>query len=427
VVDGFLRNLRDLPGALTAGGLASAAVAGLWNISPMLITLSAARQANLPDAAAVSWLLSVSVVGGLLSIILSLRYRLPIVGAYTIPGVALVGAALSHLPFDQVVGTYWIAGAAVLLLGATGLIDRVTGRLPMPVMMGMVAGVLFPFVLAIVRGLQQAPVPCGVTVAAFFATAAAPGLRRIPPVLTALVAGVSMVTALGQADWSALTLRLARPQIVAPAFSPAAALELVIPLVLMVIAVQNVQGLAALWAAGYRPPVRGLTVAVGLGSLVSAVAGGHSACIAGPSTAIVSGPAAGPPPRRDAASVVLGLVWIATGLVAPAATSITRVVPRPLVDVLAGLALLPPMAQFFRHAFGGRFPLGALAAFLVTTSGLVLFRIAAPFWGLVAGAAVSLAVEREDFSEVNDAQDATRPRPGGATGTDRRVRPGSGR
>lgn len=400
--DGFLRNLRDLPGSLTAGGLASAAVASLWNISPLLITLSAARQANLPDAAAVSWILSVSVVGGLLSIVLSLRYRLPIVGAYTIPGVVLVGTALSHLPLDQVVGTYWISGTAVLLLGATGLVGRATARLPMPVMMGMVAGVLLPFVLAIVKALQQAPVVCGVTVAAFFITSALPGLRRIPPVLAALVAALAAVTLLGQADWSAVTVRLARPQIITPAFSPAAMLELVLPLVLMVIAVQNVQGFAALWAAGYRPPVTGLTVAVGVGSVVSAVAGGHSACLAGPSTAIVSGPASGPPQARYAASVVLGLMWIATGLLAPAATSITRVVPRALVDVLAGLALLPPMTQFLQQAFGSRFRLGALAAFLVTISGLVLFRIAAPFWALVAGTAVSLAAERADFSAAND-------------------------
>jgi benzoate membrane transport protein len=101
----------------------------------------------------------------------------------------------------------------------------------------------------------------------------------------------------------------------------------------------------------------------------------------------------------------LGVVWIATGLLAPAATALTRIVPRALVDVLGGLALLPPMTQFFQQAFGGRFRLGALAAFLVTVSGLVLFRIAAPFWALVAGAAVALAAERADFSTVNRSEE----------------------
>jgi benzoate membrane transport protein len=270
----------------------------------------------------------------------------------------------------------------------------------------MVAGVLMPFVLAIVRGVVQLPVLCGVTIAAFIATSAIPYLRRIPPVLTALVVGLVAVTVLGQADWSAATLAVARPMFVVPAFSVPAAVELVVPLVLMVIAVQNVQGFAALWAAGYQPPVSGLTVSVGLGGLVSAIAGGHSACLAGPSTAIVSGPASGPPRSRYAASVVLGIVWIATGLLAPAATALTRIVPRALIDVLGGLALLGPMTLFLQQAFGSRFRLGALTAFLVTVSGPMLFRIAAPFWALIAGIAIALTTERADFLTAPESREA---------------------
>lgn len=397
-VRGFARNLRDLPRALTAGGVASAVVAWLWSLSPLLITLAAAQQARLPEARVVSWIAAIQITGGVLSIVLSLRYRQPIVGAFTIPGVVLVGAALRYLPFEEVVGAYWLTGALVGLLGVSGLVGRVTAWLPLPIMMGMVAGVLLPFVGAIVRGVQQAPGLAGITVGAFFAAWVVPGLRRLPPVLVAVATGLVAATWLGQADWRALVAPLGRPAVVAPAFSYVAAADLVVPLVLMVIGVQNVQGIAVLTAAGYRPPVSALTTASGLGSLVSAAFGGHSACIAGPSTAIVAGPSSGPLDGRYAASVLLGLLWIATGLLAPAVTAITRLVPRALVDVLGGLALLGPMASFFQQAFGGRFPLGALVAFVVATSGLVVFRIAAPFWALVAGVGASLLVERADFT-----------------------------
>ena len=394
------RNLGDLPRALAPGGAASAVVAWLWSLSPLLITLAAAQQAGLPEARAVSWIATVQITGGTLSIVLSLRYRQPIVGAFTIPGVVLVGTALRHLPFEEVVGTYWLAGAVLVLLGVSGLVERVTARLPLPIMMGMVAGVLLPFVSAIVRGVQQAPAVGGLTVAAFFAAWVVPGLRRLPPVLVALVTGLASATWWGQADWGALTVAVGQPQVVVPAFSVAAAAELVLPLVLMVVGVQNVQGIAALTASGYRPPVSSLTTASGVGSLVSALFGAHSACIAGPSTAIVAGPASGPPDRRYAVSVLLGVLWIATGLLAPAVTAVTRLVPRALVDVLGGLALLGPMAQFFQQAFGGRFLLGALVAFLMTTSGLVVLRIAAPFWALVAGEGASMLVERADFAAL---------------------------
>jgi benzoate membrane transport protein len=371
-------------------------VAWLWTLSPLLITLTAARQANLPDAAAVSWIASIHVVGGVLSVTLSLWYRQPIVGAFTIPGAVLVGTALMHLPFEQVVGTYWIVGAIVVALGASGLVGGITARLPLPVMMGMVAGVLFPFVQELVRAVQRAPVLCGLTVAAFFAALAVPPLRRVPPVLAALLVGLGGAAVFGLADWTVLTITIARPHLVTPVFSAQAALELVVPLVVMVVAAQNMQGFAALIAAGYAPRVTPLTTVAGIGSLVSALGGGHPASIAGPSTAIVAGPASGPREDRYAASVMLGVLWIATGLLAPSATAITRALPRELVATFGGLALLGPMAGFFRQAFSDHHRLAALAAFLVTTSGLVLFRIAAPFWALVVGVVVAAATRQVD-------------------------------
>jgi benzoate membrane transport protein len=386
-----VRNLRDLPRHLNAAGASAAVVAWLWSLSPLLITLTAARQANLSPAATVSWIACIHLVGGVLSVVLSLCYRQPVVGAFTIPGAVLVGTALTHLPFDQVVGTYWLVGVAVIMIGATGIVRAVTARLPLPVMMGMVAGVLLPFVLAFVRAVQQAPVLCGLTAAAFFVVGAVPGLRRVPPVLAALVVGLGAATALGHADWTAMTLTVAAPQLVIPAFSLQASLELVVPLVVMVVAAQNMQGFAALIAAGYQPQVSALTTIAGVGSLISALGGGHPASIAGPSTAIVAGAASGPRESRYAASVLLGLLWVVTGLLAPSATAITRVLPRGLLDTLGGLALLVPMSQFLHQAFAGRERVAALIAFLVTTSGIVLFRVAAPFWALVAGMAVATA------------------------------------
>jgi benzoate membrane transport protein len=327
---------------------------------------------------------------------LGLRYRQPAVGAFTIPGVVLVGSALGHLPFEQVVGTYWLVGLVIAGLGAAGIVQRVIARLPFPIMMGMVAGVLTPFALAVVRALQDAPVLCGIAAVAFAAATVVPGVRRVPPVLAAVAAGLLAAAGLGLVDWSAFGARLAGPQLVRPVFTPIAAVELVVPLVLVVVAAQNVQGFAALRAAGYDPPVTALTTASGVGTLASALAGGHPACIAGPSTALVSSASSGPLEGRYAASVALGGLWIATGLLAPVAAALTRIVPKPLVDTLAGLALLPVLAQFFHQAFGGRHRLGALAAFLVTISGLTLARVAAPFWALIVGAAASWVFDRAD-------------------------------
>jgi len=41
--------------------------------------------------------------------------------------------------------------------------------------------------------------------------------------------------------------------------------------------------------------------------------------------------------------------------------------------------------------------MGALVTFLVTVAGIPIFNIGAPFWALIAGAAVSLLLERGDW------------------------------
>ena len=61
---------------------------------------------------------------------------------------------------------------------------------------------------------------------------------------------------------------------------------------------------------------------------------------------------------------------------------------------LAGIALLKVLQGAFVSAFQGSFSLGALIAFMVTVSDLVLLNIGAPFWGLVFGCIASLVLER---------------------------------
>jgi benzoate membrane transport protein len=56
----------------------------------------------------------------------------------------------------------------------------------------------------------------------------------------------------------------------------------------------------------------------------------------------------------------------------------------------------------FVTAFGGRCSLGALVTFIVTVSDITIVNIGAAFWGLVAGIATSLILERPDFEAHRD-------------------------
>jgi benzoate membrane transport protein len=171
--------------------------------------------------------------------------------------------------------------------------------------------------------------------------------------------------------------------------------ELVLPLAITVLVVQNGQGIAVLRAAGHEPPVNALTVACGVGALASAAVGAVSSCLTGPTNAIIT--SSGDKPRHYMAGIVTGLLAVAFGLLAPAFTRLMLNAPKAFVMVLAGLAMLRVLQGAFVTAFKERFTLGALVAFLVTVADLPLWNIGAAFWGLLAGVAVSWLLERGDF------------------------------
>ena len=66
----------------------------------------------------------------------------------------LVGPALAHLSFPEVIGAYHRHRALLLILGLSGWVKRPMQALPMPIVMGMVAGVFMRFGLDLVRALH---------------------------------------------------------------------------------------------------------------------------------------------------------------------------------------------------------------------------------------------------------------------------------
>jgi len=332
--------------------------------------------------------------------VLTLYYRIPLLAAITIPGGVLVATALSHLSFKEVVGAYVVTGVLIALLALTGAVKKGMEWLPLPISMAMVAGILLPFGMGIVTSLQQTPLISGMALTAFVCVSLVkPVARRFPPVLGAIVVGLIATSAFGEANWQLLSFQMAQFNLVTPVFTLPAAAELVIPLAVTVIAVQNAQGTAILQNFGYQPPFNAITITSGIGSMIVAPFGSQSVCLAGPMTGIVTNPNIGAKDRRYGAAIVTGLLWMLFGLFSPMATALSQILPASLVNLLAGLALLDVLGSCFAAAFGERFRLGALFTFLITISGLRLLKIGAPFWGLIAGCVISFLLERRDFRD----------------------------
>lgn len=390
--------LAEFAAAFSSHSLANGLVAFLFAATgPLAIVLTVATGGGLDAATISTWLFGMFGVGGLLSLVYSTAYRMPLAHAWTIPGTVLLVPALDHLSFAECVGAFWASGVVIVLLGMSGLVGRTMAAIPLTIVMGMVAGVFLPLGLGVVDSVGadwRIAVPM---VLAWLGVAAFPRLARVlPPVLAALVAGVVALWWTGTDGLAgSVALRLVDPAPVTPVFSWQAMAELVIPLTITVVVIQNAQGFFVLRAAGYRPPENALTVGCGVGTLMMAGLNSVPACVAGPGNAMLN--ASGAAADRWAGGIVFGLLMILFGLFSPVAADLGLALPPAFIVMLGGLAMLPVLQQAFLAAFKGQCPTGALVCFLVTVAGDSLLNVGAAFWGLVAGCLVSLVLERDAF------------------------------
>jgi benzoate membrane transport protein len=266
--------------------------------------------------------------------------------------------------------------------------------------MGMVCAVFLPFELKIITGFEDNFWIALAIVTAFIVASASPAVAKVtPPVLAALAAGIVALIVTGSGpQLSSMHFALVRPTVFMPEFSIAALLELVIPLSVTVIGIHNPQGFSVLESSGYKVPINALTLACGVGTILSALAGSVPSCVAGPSNAIMC--SSGRVDQRFMAGIVYGLLFIAFGIFAPFVVGFTSALPASFIGVLGGLALLRVLQNWMATAFSGDLSLGALTAFLVTLSGVSIFHIGAAFWGLILGVAVSWLLERAKLQKA---------------------------
>lgn len=394
------KGLAELPGHLNAETISAGLIAAIFGCTgPPLIIMNSAMAAGYTSAQTISWLWSVCVFGGILSLVLALRYQQPITGAWSIPIAVMLGNTLTFFNINQAVGAYLLAGILVLLLGVSGLVGKVMRLLPIPIVMGMIAGAMIKFGTGMILSVQVLPVVCGSAMLGYFVCTRF--VKKVPPVLGALLTGIGVAFLTNSVDVANAQYAFVLPTLFAPHFSLDAFLSISIPVAILVIGAENAQATGVLLTEGYKAPINFMTIVSGIGGILTSFFGGHNANIAGPMTAICASDAAGKDPKgRYAATVVNGVLFAGFGVIASVAVTFIESVPRPLIGVVAGLAMIGVLTQAFEQAFSkGKFKTGAFFALVIAMSGISIAKISAPFWALIAGVIVSLIIEPQDFKK----------------------------
>lgn len=362
----------------------------------LTLQISVTQQFGLSEAQAGSWIFITWLTAGVVSTWFILRYRQPLAIGWTIPGLVYMAALARQFTFEEFVGANLVSGLLIVLLGRLGVGGRIIRLIPMPIIMGMFAASIVGFITRMVDAMSADIALVGPMVLTYLLGRFI-NIPRLPPVGLAVVTGAVMMALLGRAD--APDVAFALPEVALPgvAFSPDAILTVSIPMVVLVLGLGNVQGLGFLIAQGYKVPTDRMTIGVGLMTIVNALLGGHPAAMARTTSAMLGGPAAGPLEKRYWAAIVAFLPAALVALLSGVVVMLIAALPAEYVLAVGGLAILASFEDALVRAFSGPLHTGAAVAFAVTLSSFAAAGIPAEFWALLAGIAVSVAIERHQL------------------------------
>lgn len=385
----------------------SAVIAGLIAViisyaGPLIIVFQAASAAHLDSAHLASWIWAISIGSGVTGIVLSLRYRAPVITAWSTPGAALLVASLPNVPFAQAIGAFMFSAGVIALLGWSGWFDKIMQRIPRSIAAAMLAGILFRFGTGVFTSAQARPALVVAMVLAYLI------FKRITPryaIPCVLAVGALIAAANGELAFDGVHVALAVPVWTWPEFSLGAILSVGIPLCIVTMTGQNVPGIAVLRTAGYSTPANALVGVTGFGSVLLAPFGAHGINLAAITAAICSGREAHEEPaKRYVAGVACGAFYILIGSFGATLAGLFSAAPKELIAAIAGLALFGAIMNGLSAAMADdKQRESALTTFLVTAADVSFLGLGAAFWGLAAGLVANVILNANPASRPLDA------------------------
>lgn len=373
-------NFADHKAPFLAGTVAS--ITG--TAASLGIALSAFQALGATKSQTTSAIVVNTAIFGLLSILLSRKYQMPISIVWSTPGAALlISSGALGLTFADAVGAFIFSSLLLILTGLWPTLGRVVSAIPKPIASAMLAGVIFSFCVATFKASAQWPtivLPALLVwlVLYKFATVwATPAAMILIFALSAIELGITVPT---DAIFQSVELTL-------PTLNFTAILSIGIPLYLVTMASQNIPGLAIMKSFGYEVPFKPVMISTGVSSVAANFFGGIPMNLAAITAALNANDHAHKnPSRRWLAPVWGGYVYFVIALLAGVAVAFVIQAPRDLILAAAGIALIGTIVNALSSAMeDSSIRIPAMITFLIGASGISAFEIGSAFWALVAG------------------------------------------
>ncbi|MDC5079939.1 benzoate/H(+) symporter BenE [Acinetobacter baumannii] len=367
----------------------SATVAGFLAVlisysGPLIIFFQAAQRAHVSTDMMVSWIWGISIGAAVSGIYLSIKYKTPVITAWSAPGTALLVTLFPNISLNEAVAAYITSAIVIFLIGITGYFDKLLKWIPQDVAAGMMAGILFQFGISLFTASDSMPLIVFSMLIVFLIA------KRLMPRYTmiwVLAAGVLLSLILGKMNPVDVSFSLAIPQWISPEWTWNSTLNLAVPLILVSLTGQFLPGMAIMKLSGYDTPAKPIITATSIASLAVACIGGITIVLASITAALCMGKDAHElKEKRYIAGIANGIFYILGGLFAGSIVMLFSLLPKELVAALAGLALLGAIATNISVAMkndGQRD--AALITFLASASGMHFLGLSSVFWGICIG------------------------------------------
>jgi len=369
-----------------------AAVVGFT--SSFAVVLSGLRAAGASPTEAASGLLAVTAGMGIATLVLSRRYRLPLLAAWSTPGAALLASTgMVTGGWPAAVGAFLICGALIMATGVWPRLGALIASIPTPIAQAMLAGIVLQLCLTPVRELVDQPVQIAPILIVWLVALRFARKWAVP---LAFVVALIVIGIDAAGNGGVHGPLLPHVELTTPHFTWAAVLGVALPLYVVTMAGQNVPGTAIAASYGYRLPWRPSMLVTGAGTAAGAVAGGHAINLAAISSTLVIAPEVDPDPRkRWTAAMSAGWASLVLALLSTALTTFVSASPADVAGAVAGLALLGVLGSALSAATQREQGREAAAiTFVVAASGVSFLGIGAAFWALLAGLATHAFMRR---------------------------------
>ncbi len=367
----------------------SAVIAGLIVVligmtSSAVVVFEAAQAFGASASDAGSWLGSLCIGLGVLTVFFSLRYRIPVLIAWSTPGAVLLIGGASGFSLGEAMGAFLFVAAMTLVFGLTGWFEKIMGRISVSLTSALLAGVLLHFCLDAIHAFELNRVLIGAMLGAYLL---GKKIRSRMTMLLVLVVGMIVSMALGILHFDQVGFTLTQFHWVQPQFSLQALLSLGVPLFIVTMTSQNLTGLSVLRAHQYQAPISVVLTGMGLMNLLTACFGGFSINLAAITAAIGMGPEVNPDPtKRYISGVVSGSLYAVIGIFAGAVTSLFAAFPKEMILAIAGFALLGTVASGIEKALAtANHREAGFLTFVIAASGVTFLGIGSPFWAVLVG------------------------------------------